>query len=461
MQQPKQLTLKDDTTLKAVAICMFASADVLSYTIIKPFLPHYLTYRFPKIDYRWRGIDMGWILGIFFFGRFLTSLFAGHVVDTYGRKPFLVFSLLICASCIALFPLLESIAAMVILRFFHGLLSATSAISRAQMADITSSPFISVDNRSILFAFMVTSLSLASAGSSMIGGTIAGLGTSGGFSNPYQVACWAAACCVAAVLLLSVFFPETKSQISKEYHLSPVAEDEEPVSHPPKYGDKGMVEEIKTLFRSPLRVKLFVIFGLNSMANAAYYIVWVLVGGAALKWGGFGFGPLSVGMLFGIYGVASCVFQFTFFKPVVKRFGLLWTFRQGAVIQFSQCYLFALIVVMNNLGLVFIQARYLVLWCLIIIYAVIAAVGNMMTLSISQSMIVNTTDPTQRGLVQGVNEMIATFSKAVGSVVFGYLYSYFAHSAGSSIPIFLFLSSIYFVCFILSMLISAEQVEAT
>lgn len=84
-----------------------------SFNMMIPELPAYLT-SLGGADYK------GYIIGLFTLMAGLSRPFSGKLTDTIGRVPVMVFGSVVCVICSLLYPLISSVGAFLLLRFFHG-----------------------------------------------------------------------------------------------------------------------------------------------------------------------------------------------------------------------------------------------------------------------------------------------------------------------------------------------------
>ncbi|MBO9152943.1 MFS transporter [Chitinophaga sp. GCM10012297] len=84
-----------------------------SFNMMIPELPAYLT-NLGGADYK------GYIIGLFTLMAGLSRPFSGKLTDTIGRVPVMVFGSVVCVICSMLYPLISSVGAFLLLRFFHG-----------------------------------------------------------------------------------------------------------------------------------------------------------------------------------------------------------------------------------------------------------------------------------------------------------------------------------------------------
>lgn len=100
-------------TLHFVMLCLSNALFSASFNMMIPELPAYLT-KMGGEDYK------GYIIGLFTLMAGLSRPFSGKLTDTIGRVPVMIFGSLVCVVCSLIYPLISSIAAFLLLRFFHG-----------------------------------------------------------------------------------------------------------------------------------------------------------------------------------------------------------------------------------------------------------------------------------------------------------------------------------------------------
>ncbi|WP_291908415.1 MFS transporter [Chitinophaga sp. CB10] len=99
--------------LQFILLCLSNALFSASFNMMIPELPAYLT-KLGGEDYK------GYIIGVFTLMAGLSRPFSGKLTDTIGRVPVMVFGSLICVVCSLMYPLVSSVAAFLLLRFFHG-----------------------------------------------------------------------------------------------------------------------------------------------------------------------------------------------------------------------------------------------------------------------------------------------------------------------------------------------------
>ncbi|WP_143308591.1 MFS transporter [Chitinophaga vietnamensis] len=99
--------------LQFILLCLSNALFSASFNMMIPELPAYLT-KLGGADYK------GYIIGLFTLMAGLSRPFSGKLTDTIGRVPVMVFGSLICVVCSLMYPLVSSVGAFLLLRFFHG-----------------------------------------------------------------------------------------------------------------------------------------------------------------------------------------------------------------------------------------------------------------------------------------------------------------------------------------------------
>jgi MFS family permease len=100
-------------SLHFVLLCLSNALFSASFNMMIPELPAYLT-RMGGADYK------GYIIGLFTLMAGLSRPFSGKLTDTVGRVPVMIFGSLVCVICSLVYPLISSVGAFLLLRFFHG-----------------------------------------------------------------------------------------------------------------------------------------------------------------------------------------------------------------------------------------------------------------------------------------------------------------------------------------------------
>jgi MFS family permease len=100
-------------TVHFILLCLSNAVFSASYNMLIPELPAYLS-SMGGADYK------GYILALFTLMAGLSRPFSGKLTDTVGRVPVMIFGSVVCVICSLLYPLVSSVGAFLLLRFFHG-----------------------------------------------------------------------------------------------------------------------------------------------------------------------------------------------------------------------------------------------------------------------------------------------------------------------------------------------------
>jgi MFS family permease len=153
-----------------------------------------------------RTFVLGLLLALYPLGQVLGSPVQGVLSDRYGRKPVLVFTLCLTASCYALIILsltVESLLLLGIARLIAGLSEANVVMAQSAIADMTDK-----EERGRLFGYMYMSISLAYVLGPLAGGKLSDPGLVSWFS--YATPFWLVLALLAATIYwCAIDFQET------------------------------------------------------------------------------------------------------------------------------------------------------------------------------------------------------------------------------------------------------------
>lgn len=207
---------------------------LLGVGIIIPVLPAYLDY------FQASGMAAGLLVAMFGITQFLFSPMGGRWADRFGRKPLLLFGLLLNCLSHLLFAVADHISLLYLSRMIGGIgLGFTMPASMAYVADVTDR-----DNRAKGMGWISASVSLGIAVGPGIGGLLAEIS----IRTPYYTA--ALLSLIAAVTVF--WLPETRKS-QKHVH----------GAEPPTGNQTGLLSSIIQSFRSPYFILLVLTFILN------------------------------------------------------------------------------------------------------------------------------------------------------------------------------------------------------
>lgn len=125
--------LKQDSllTLDFVLLCLSSFLFFMSFNMIIPELPSYLTRM-------GGGEHIGWIIGLFTLAALISRPYSGRLTDTVGRIPVMVIGALVCFLMGFLYVIIPAVSGFLLLRFFHGFSTGFKpTATSAYVADIT------------------------------------------------------------------------------------------------------------------------------------------------------------------------------------------------------------------------------------------------------------------------------------------------------------------------------------
>ena len=76
------------------------------------------------------GVAVGSVQGVFSFCQFLSGFYIGHITDRYGRRPMLLFGIMVAFFCTLLFGFAPTLTIALVLRGLSGLLTSTQGTGK-------------------------------------------------------------------------------------------------------------------------------------------------------------------------------------------------------------------------------------------------------------------------------------------------------------------------------------------
>ncbi len=116
-------------TLNFVLICCASLSMTMSFYLIMPVLPFFLSEQF-GMD----GFQIGLAISIYVIGSLVIRPLTGYALDRWGRRGIFLASFLTFGLTAAAYPYLHTISAIFILRFVHGLIWGSSLTSSMTVA---------------------------------------------------------------------------------------------------------------------------------------------------------------------------------------------------------------------------------------------------------------------------------------------------------------------------------------
>lgn len=375
------------------------------------------------------------------FTSFISSAFVGYLSDIYGKKPLLVVSLLCSFLRLVLYAFIRDVRLLIGVECLYGFVNCTSVMVTALMVEFSTN-----ENRVRLFGYMTASYALSRSLSSLVGGLLVHFESGFKVDNPYAIYSLLSACLTLVSIVLSHYIPLSSSLEQPRSRNSNTQDDlYYPNSTLPENLQRFLQNWFKELKWVANKKALLLIMCRGMISFASSTLLWTLFAFTPLRDYGLDLSSLKVGLIFMMYGLISFGFQFVLFDRVVGALGLRGTFILGGFLSATQLLLLPISPLpywsSDYQPLNLNASLYVVTF--ISIGVALYAVGEVMRPALD-AMIVNTTDLGKQGIVQGVSRMSHVFCDAIGSMIVGWLYSYFVRT-GHPIYVFVFSATFYLV----------------
>jgi DHA1 family tetracycline resistance protein-like MFS transporter len=387
--------------------------DLVGFGIVIPLLPFYAE------EYGATAAQVTWLMAVYSLAQFLFAPVWGAASDRFGRRPVLLFSVLMTAVGLAGFAAAETLAGLFTFRVLHGAMTANISTAQAAVADVTPPDKRAMGMGLIGAAFGVgftvgpwlggelthsgIAVTLSEAASSLLGGAIE--------VNRYAVPIWlAASLSLLNFVLALVLFPETRKTDSttRPRPLNPAA--------------------FLRVARHPVVGLCVVLTFVLTIAFAMMESTFTLFAEHAR-----GLDAPQVGRMFGVAGIVMILVQGGLIRPLVKRFG------EGPLVPAG--------VGILAVGLALLPFAPPV-GPMVAVFVVIA-IGNGISSPSLQALISKGTSEDEQGFVLGTNQSMSALARAIGPTIGGALYAgvapqapFLAASAVLGLAVFLALAAV-------------------
>ncbi|MGB0177472.1 MAG: MFS transporter [Owenweeksia sp.] len=347
--------------------------DLLGFGIIIPILPIYANELGAP----------GWVIGLiaasFSFMQFLFAPFWGRLSDRIGRRPVLLYSILLVAISYLVFAHAGTIALLFAARMLAGIGAANISTANAFVSDI-SNP----DNRARNFGIIGAAFGLGFIFGPPLGGL---LKTSYGIEWVGYVAA-----ILAGLNLLMAFFmlPESNQHKTREGSFFP----------------NPFKEMAKAFPRRDIRSFLLIQF----VFMTAFSMLQIT---ASLMWEEhFGLTEAEIGYSFAFVGVSIAVIQGTLIGRLTKHFGEHQLFIAGHFFMF-----------VGLLSLPFVPDHYFIPLEMVALLCI--AIGMAFFTPTLSSLLAQAAGENEQGKVMGLLQSTGSLSRVIGPFTGGALYGYY------------------------------------
>jgi len=442
---------------KVLCVYVITFGDLVSLQIFAPFMPEMVRVRF-GLGEADAAVAVGVVQSTFNVFNFGGALLFGYASDHLGRKQLIQGGLCLTAGVTLALPFCRALWQVVAVRAVAGLFSATFALSKASLADLTRPLSASAEahaavaaaaaaaggasrprdhRRALAFAYHGAVAGLSRAFSSAIGGVATGAPFPGLVDEPYFVPCLVSAAMLGVGLVASGFLPETRGQAPEE-----------------KLSLGNLRRGLAAVAQDTRLVRLFACNALNHAGNGGLLTAGVLFLTLPVDHGGQGMSVYEAGMTFMAFGLFAVAFQLACF-PVLNRWLAPRSFYLvGCASLASGVFLTPVTAIhvlrrpadfgeLDRRTMAFLAAG----WTLIAITAIVlCAVGFMACLPVLNTIIANQTRDDAQGFVSGLSTATGFLARSAGPVGAGALIAWGVTAGAGAWPCYLATGCAYVAC---------------
>lgn len=347
--------------------------DKIGENIIFPILPFLLAAYNPN------ALTIGLVASISTFFSTIVSPVTGSLADRSGRRPIILSCLGLNLVALMVFGWADSLAVILVSRAITGVSMSSNGVLQAYIADISTA-----EKRARNLGLIGAAFGLGSIFGPALGGALVGLGAK---VPIFVTAALTAYNFITAILFLRESRPPEKGQAAKPVRLN-------------------IVKPVLELIRTPVIGRVSIGFSAYSLAFSGYVSLLVL----ALK-DLFGWNSTQTSGLFVLLGVTLTVAQIGFTGKAVVRFGEYSVNRIGMIATTISLTLIPIAAAAKPLSST-----------LIVISAMLLAIGASFVQPTSRSLISGLTDSDKQGVVLGSLTSVTNLANSAGPILAGLIY---------------------------------------
>lgn len=358
---------------KASLSVIFATVfiDLMGFGIVIPILP-----TFASSDLNISDFSIGIIVAMYSFNQFVFNPILGKLSDRIGRRPVIIFTLMITGISYLIFSIADSFFILLMARMLAGFGGSNIGVAQAYIADITTK-----DERAKGMGLIGAAFGLGFVFGPLIGGILSEYGY-------WVVGLGSAAFSFLAMLFAVFFLPESR----KDLKLS------EEKSH--KLFDIKYAKRIISYPKVGLLILLFFMI-VFSMANI--YGTFSLLGLRV-----YGFSDAQNGYLFGIIGIVSAIMQGGVIRHLTKIFSDELLVKMGI-------FFMMLGLTLLPYGISFTGAAIIV---------IVLSIGTGMMQPTILSMISKLSPESEQGAILSINQSISALARVLGPLWGGFAFEF-------------------------------------
>ncbi len=352
--------------------------DLLGFGLLIPVLPSF-GVNVLHID----EFSIGIAISIYSFIQFLFNPILGKISDKSGRKPVILFCLLLNALGYVIFAYTDSYLILLVSRVIAGIGGSSISVAQAYIADITTS-----ENRSKGMGLIGSAFGLGFVFGPLLGGILAEYG--------YQIVGFVSAGFSFAALILTSFMLPESLKINNQVHSQPEKRKIRLIN----------TQSFKYVFSKPDLGLLISLFFILTFSFANIYGTFALLGIQV-----YGFTDKQNGYMFGITGIVSALVQGVFIGKISKFLN-----KKKIIIIGS-------LLVSLNLALIPYAINFLGL----AIVSVFLSIGTGILQPTVLSLISEVTSESEQGLILGINQSMSAFARMLGPLWGGFAFEYLGY----------------------------------
>ena len=364
--------MKNKSALSLIFLTVFI--DLLGFGILIPILPSFAITAL--------GVDeaaVGIAIAIYSLVQFIFNPILGKLSDKHGRKPVIVFCLLINALGYVIFAFTSSFIILLVSRIVAGIGGSSIAVAQAYIADVTTK-----ETRSKGMGIIGSAFGLGFVFGPLIGGFLSKLGY-------METGLAAAAFSFIAFIVTIILLPESNlDRIS-------VVETKRRMFN---------IDAILNAFKNPSLAILITLFFILTFSFANIYGTFALLGLQV-----YGFTDLQNGYMFGIVGLSSAIVQGGLIGPITKRFGK------------KRILIFGSFIIMITLALIPYAGNFL--W--LAVDSIFLSLGTGMLQPTLLSLISEVTSEAEQGITLGVNQSLSALARMFGPLWGGFTFEFLGY----------------------------------
>ncbi|MCL6494719.1 MAG: MFS transporter, partial [Ignavibacterium sp.] len=376
--------------------------DLLGFGLLIPILPAF-GLKVLNID----EASIGIVISAYSFIQFIFNPIFGRISDKRGRKPVIIFCLLLNAIGYLLFSITNSFILLLLSRVVAGIGGSSISVAQAYIADVTTP-----ENRSKGMGIIGSAFGLGFVFGPLLGGILSEFGyavvgyVSAGFS-------------FLAFVLTSFLLPESLKVKNESEEVSPVSK---------RTWKLIDIQSFKVVFKKPDLALLISLFFVLTFSFANIYGTFALLGIQV-----YHFTDKQNGFMFGIIGLTSAIVQGTLIGQVNK-------FLTKKKIFIISSFLISL-----NLALIPYAGNFLGL----AIVGFFLSIGTGLFQPTILSLISEVTSEKEQGVTLGINQSMSAFARMLGPLWGGFAFEYLGYQfpflTGAFFTAAIFLVSIFYL----------------